>query len=139
MACADFYRAVLSNAENCLKTEHKWIMDNLSLIEHFIEFWDEIELDSDSESQIEQITERFSAWSQEVRWFSGDPGSLVTFNDICSVVGVDPDKALSPRKQYLSIPIDTDRVEIAMDRLNERIKSRREANQRGPEEGDMGS
>lgn len=116
--------ATLEQADATLEAEHKWLCDNLDLIESLVA--DAEKMDQPSKKvnwSANEVLGHLTAYHMEAGWFLRG-GRGLTFRDICEAIGADRGAALALRAPLFKLPFNVAAVMRTMRKLGVRKQNR---------------
>lgn len=116
--------ATLEQADAMLEAEHKWLCDNLDLIEELVAKAAEMKKPAKhANRQAQLVRKHLAEYLREAGWFQHG-GRGLTFRDICAGIGAEYDIALSRRAPLLKLPFNPAAVMRALRMLGARKERR---------------
>lgn len=132
-----FFARLVEGADDVLKAEHAWLLENMDLIKGLIDagnkswavtadgtvIYDERKYHT-KQMAAQEIYNHFLKWANEVAWFTQPDAGKITFKAICDHINQDPARALENRLEFFRLPVSVKKLYQRLRYIGARDKCR---------------
>ena len=120
------YLEILREADESLRREHKWLLDNERLIRSLVDGTFSGAA-TQARAQATRVREHLMAWGRELAWFKVAGTGIISFADVCDAVDALPQVGLEAREKLFELPIHPEVIYKATKKYRARRKRSRRA------------